>query len=115
MATFVLTDRAHSQFSIPDNLQSLIKQGANRGGQIMSHSVVATDDSFLITALFSQPNKAIETTTPVLTESEQQAIDRINAVLDGDGQGPESGPGAWGDCGEVDVPILLNLIARLTK
>jgi len=50
-----------------------------------------------------------------LTEREQKAIDNINAVLNGDGQDPDSGPGAWGDCGEVDVPVLLDLVARLTK
>ena len=56
-----------------------------------------------------------ETPTSVLTDREQQAIKNINAVLDGDGSDPDSGPGAWGDCGEVDVPVLLDAVLRLSK
>ena len=50
----------------------------------------------------------------LLTPREQQAVDNINAVLNGDGSDPESGPGAWGDCGEVDVPVALEALARLS-
>jgi hypothetical protein len=59
------------------------------------------------------PNQVYSTT--VLTELEQQAINNINAVLNGDGSDPESGPGAWADCGEVDVPVVLDAVSRLTK
>ena len=50
-----------------------------------------------------------------LSTREQQAIDKVEAVLAGDGSDPDSGSGAWGDCGEVEVPILLAIIRRLTK
>ncbi len=50
-----------------------------------------------------------------LTPREQQAIKTINAVLSGNGRDPASGPGAWGECGEVEVPVLLNAVARLSK
>jgi len=56
-----------------------------------------------------------ENTASVLTDREQQAIKNINAVLAGDGSDPESGPGAWGDCGEVDVPVLLDAVGRLSR
>lgn len=51
----------------------------------------------------------------LLMPREQQAVDNINAVLNGDGSNPESGPGAWGDCGEVDVPVVLEALARLSR
>ena len=57
-----------------------------------------------------QENKFIT----LLTPREQRAVDNINAVLNGDGSDPESGPGAWGDCGEVDVPVVLEALARLS-
>jgi hypothetical protein len=51
----------------------------------------------------------------LLTPREQRAVNNINAVLNGDGSDPESGPGAWGDCGEVDVPVVLDALARLSR
>jgi hypothetical protein len=51
----------------------------------------------------------------LLTPREQRAIDNINTVLNGDGSDEESGPGAWADCGEVDVPVLLDAVTRLSK
>ena len=55
------------------------------------------------------------TAPTLLTEREQLAVDRINAVLNGDGSSPEAGPGAWADCGEVEVPIVLDALNRLQK
>ncbi len=55
------------------------------------------------------------TAPTLLTERERLAVDRINAVLNSDGSDPEAGPGAWADCGEVDVPVVLDALSRIGK
>lgn len=45
-----------------------------------------------------------------LTVEEKKAIHQINEALDFDAD-----PGLWGDCGEVDVPILISAVQRMDK
>jgi hypothetical protein len=45
-----------------------------------------------------------------LNPAEQQAIANINKALDFD-----ANPGLWADCGEVDVPVLVQAVERLSE
>lgn len=81
----------------------------NQGKSLASDTRLAIIEAVDFELLKQHPKPSL------LTEREQQAIARIERVLHGEGQDPQSGPGAWADCGEVDVPILLSLVERLTK
>jgi hypothetical protein len=49
----------------------------------------------------------------LFTPRELRALANINAALDEENSAV--GPGSWADCGEVDVPVLLATVARLSQ